>query len=205
MIIERFLRKFAMDSGELVEDESGFYKNLPDDLFRLLELHGGGSYSNGLYRIHTFKTGVRWSQIIGEYFPKYQRSVYPFGFDWMGRQFCLDATKSNMIYMLDPATGEDFELEQNLFSLHNIDFVDDADSMLADNLFKEILSLNNVDRLDFKECLGYEIPLFFGGKDSADNYEVIDMEVYWQISSQLFRRVLTYPEGTHIRDIKIIS
>lgn len=33
--------------------------------------------------------------------------------------------------------------------------------------------------------VGYKVPLFPGGKDTLDNLEVIDLEVYWSVSGQL--------------------
>ena len=104
--------------------------------------------------------------------------------------------------MLDPATGEDFELEQDIDRLHDDDFVDDTDDMLAIELFKKVMKYHNLKEIGYNECLGYKVPLFLGGKDSIENYELSDIEVYWGIVSQLFKKVQDLPDGTNIKSIK---
>lgn len=51
------------------------------------------------------------------------------------------------------------------------------------------------------ECAGYRIPLFLGGEDSLENMEVSDMEVYWDMTDQLWEAVKDLPEGTKIGNI----
>ena len=41
----------------------------------------------------------------------------------------------------------------------------------------------------YKNCVGYKVPLFLGGKDAISNYEETDMEVYWSISAQIISQI----------------
>ena len=50
-------------------------------------------------------------------------------------------------------------------------------------------------------CVGYRIPLFLGGDDSLENMEVSDMEVYWDMTDQLWEAVKDLPEGTKIGNV----
>jgi hypothetical protein len=190
----------TVDNNNLSEDK-GFYKDLPSELVELLNSFGGSTINYGLYRIHTFKSSLQWSLLISEYFTNYEHQIYPFGFDWMGRQFCLNKTAST-IYMFDPATGEDFKLEQSLSLFHNDDLVNDTDSMLSVILCNKVLSFFKEKSINYNECFGYKIPLFLGGRDEIENYEKQDMEVYWHVESQLFNQVKNLPEGTNINKIK---
>ena len=51
------------------------------------------------------------------------------------------------------------------------------------------------------ECGGYRIPLFLGGADSLENMEVSDMEVYWDMTDQLWEAMKDLPAGTKIGNI----
>jgi Domain of unknown function (DUF1851) len=52
------------------------------------------------------------------------------------------------------------------------------------------------------QCTGYKVPLFLGGKDPAENLEVIDLEVYWSLSGQLRQGTQTLPPGTSIGQVR---
>ncbi len=131
---------------------------------------------------------MHWSLIVAEYFSKYQLKVYPFGFDWMGRQFCISVNNSNLLFMLYPGTGVESELHQDLAQLHNDDFVNDKDDMLASKLFNNALKKCNLKTINYTECIGYKVPLFLGGNDDLDNYEKVNLEVYWHVQNKLYKK-----------------
>lgn len=202
-MIKAFLNFFNLTSRKETTGEGNeFYKDLPLELFEILEKYGGATFNNGLYRIHSFKSSVKWALITAEYFSQYQNKIYPFGFDWMGRQFCL-STSNDILFMFDPGTGESFELKQTLTLLHNEDFVNDTDDMLSINLFNKVLTFYNITGIEYDECLGYKVPLFLGGKDDIENYELQNMEVYWHIENQLHNKIKDLPEGTKLGKFKI--
>lgn len=202
MILRNFLSKFNETEQHSVEEDKSFYKDLPSELYELLKLEGGATFDNGLYRVHTFTSSLKWSLLIAEFFNDYSNKIYPFGFDWMGRQFCLRSS-GDMLLMFDPATGEAFELEQTISLLHNEDFANDKDGMLSSVLFTNLLHKNGLANIKYNECLGYKVPLFLGGKDEPNNYEVQDLEVYWHIQNQLYKKVKDLPEGTKIGNINL--
>lgn len=55
------------------------------------------------------------------------------------------------------------------------------------------------------DCVGYRVPLFLGGKDTVENLEVIDLEVYWSVCGQLRQGTRTLPAGASIREVSISS
>jgi hypothetical protein len=202
-MLKKFSEKFNVASKNKLNEDKSFFKDLPSDLVKLFDSYSGYSVENGLYRIHSFNSSLKWSLMIAEYFEKYQFKIYPFGFDWMGRQFCLANTQNSVIYMFDPATGEDYVLHQNIVSFHEDDLVGDTNDMLASNLFKSVLKYCKLDALGYSECLGYKTPLFLGGKDEIKNYEKADLEVYWTWLGQLFKKVKDLPDGANIGQIRI--
>ncbi len=46
-----------------------------------------------------------------------------------------------------------------------------------------------------------QAPLFLGGADEVGNLELSDMEVYWDMTSQLWEAVRDLPEGTKIGNV----
>jgi len=182
--------------------ESDLYSSLPKSLLELFREFGACSVRKGIYRILDFSSSVHWAIIVETYFPPYKGKIIPFAFDWMGRQFCLHRDKPNIIFMFDPATHEDLWFKQSLVDFHNIDLVDDSESVLADGLFESVLKHLQIEKLPYNECIGYKIPLFLNGKDQIDNLERISMEVYWEFQCQLFDQIKNLPEGTKISTVK---
>lgn len=161
---------------------------------------GGNTFNNGLYRIHTFRNSVKWSLLMAEYFKEYANKFYPFGFDWLGRQFCLSG---DTVIVFDMATGEIYQMQQSIASFHDENIVDDTDDIMSINLFSSVIELLKLDNLNYTDCLGFKVPLFLGGQDVSNNYELQDMEVYWHLSNQLYHQIKDLPEGTKIGDIKL--
>ena len=62
--------------------------------------------------------------------------------------------------------------------------------------------LANHDPAGRMQCAGYKVPLFLGGEDNSDNMELIDMEVYWDMTTQIWEAVKDLPEGTKIGNIR---
>jgi hypothetical protein len=176
-------------------------KKMPDQLRVLIEANGGATFDNGLYRLHTFSSSYYWESVICNYIAQYKDRVLPFGFDWMGRQFALDLYETDRILMFDPATAEDFELNESLEMFHNQSLVDEKFDTLADDKFTEILTNLKLEGIGFEQCIGYKKPLFLGGKDSIDNNELVNLEVYWEIQSQIYHQIKNLPPGTKINKI----
>jgi hypothetical protein len=51
---------------------------------------------------------------------------------------------------------------------------------------------------DRRQCVGYKIPLFLGGEDGPDNFEISDLDVYWHITAQLIEKTKGLPIGTPV-------
>jgi hypothetical protein len=197
---ELFIKNNIPKDKQVFENKS-LTENLGDDIKMLFEECGGYSFRNGLYRVHNPNSSLHWAILISNYFTKYKK-IIPFGYDWMGRQFAIDRNKENCILMFDPATAEDFELNQNLISFHNHDLVDERESFLAEQLFNQVIISLGINEINYDECAGYKVPLFLNGSDALDNYEISNMEVYWEMQCQIYLQIKDLPPGTKINSIK---
>ncbi|MBS1511486.1 MAG: DUF1851 domain-containing protein [Bacteroidetes bacterium] len=194
-----FLDNYIVTFKEAIKDDKSLYGETPKELFEFINSFGGYTFSNGLYRIHSFSSSLKWAILLGSYFPGYKNNIFPFAFDWMGRQFCM-SNNGRTIFMFDPATLEDFIMEQSLNGFHDEELVN---GILGQDLFKEIINQLSLIKIGYSECLGYRTPLFLGGADAIENYEAIDIEVYWHLQNELYQQVKNLPEGTKIGKINI--
>jgi len=186
----------------LSETREEFNWNVPQSLKDLIYECNSSSIGDGLYRIHSIDSSIHWAVIIEKYYPAYLGKLLPFGYDWLGRQFCIHRDRADLILMFDPSTAEDFQLEESLLDFHNGDLVSDRESILSDPLFNEVRRFLNFKELLSDECVGYKVPLFLNGKDLNDNREKVKLEVYWEFQCQIYHQIKDLPEGTKIGAIK---
>lgn len=200
-MFDDFKKNVKVETVAVIENED-LISNINNDLKTLFFECGGCSFNNGLYRIHNPNSSLHWAIIIGNYYPKYKGRIIPFAYDWMGRHFTTDVNRENCILMFDPATGEDFELNENLLLFHNESLVYERESVLAEQLFNKVINVLSVSKINYNDCIGYKVPLFLGGSDTLNNYELSNMEVYWEIQCQLYLQIKDLPPGTKIDSIK---
>jgi hypothetical protein len=167
----------------------------------------GATFGQGLYRFHDSQTGPRAWESIRAAFPEFGSRACPFACDWLGRQFAVDAGRTEqgrpLVLLLEPGTGEALEIPVPFVPFHDEELVDYAEAALLVDFFvawstSEAATLP----LPQRSCVGYKVPLFLGGSDTIDNLEVVDVEMYWSLSGQL-RVGLGLPQGTSIADVSI--
>ena len=171
-----------------------------------LARYAGATFADGLYRLHPIINIDRFTQIAAEAFPEFESRIICFGMDWLGRQFALDQSRIDngapSVLLLDAGAGEGLEVPATFRSFHNEELVDYADAALAVHLYHEWRSRGGAAPRS-KQCVGYSIPLFLGGRDTVNNLELIDAEVYWGIVGQLRNKTRTLPVGTTVGQIAI--
>ena len=175
----------------------GRYKELKN----VFDNFSGCTIYYGLFRFHSFGSSFYWTEIVTEYFKNYKNKLYCFGFDWVGRNYAKDLL-NDTIYLIDSAIGKVLTLENVPIDMFlNEDLVEYRNETLNTEYFNKLISKDNP--LMFQKCMGFKTPLFLGGKDEINNYELIDMEVYWEIDYQLYCKVNNLPEDTLINKIKL--
>lgn len=200
-MLKNFKSSFIESSS--IENPLIEMKGIPFKWSELLLELGGKSFDNGLYTIHTFKDSVKWTSLLSRYFNKAENSFLSFGHDWMGRQFCVSRNTNECIYMFDPATQEEFFLDENLLEFHNNCLPNLKIENLALDFFEDVLKYLRITGINYHQCLGFKTPLFLNGKEELSNYEVGDLEVYWDFEYQLYQQVKNLPEGTRLHNVAI--
>ena len=200
-MFSKFKRNFEVYSQ--ITNKLFEIKKIPFKYSELLLDIGGYSFNNGLYTIHTLESSLKWAELLSTYFPGYKNEILPFAFDWLGRQYCVARKGYEGIYVFDPVDLEDYFLAQNLIDYHNITLIDDSDILDA-IYFKEALQTLGLVGLNSGQCLGYKLPLFLNGKADSSNYEIIDVEIYWDTQFQIFNQIKDLPEGTRINKVAVV-
>lgn len=168
----------------------------------------GASFLGGLYRVHDERSGQIATALIAEAFPEFAARVFPFGFDWLGRQFAVDIARvvegSPQVLLLEPCSGEVLEIPASFVEFHDEVLVTNSEAALALSAFRDWAAANPLSiPLARDQCVGYIVPLFLGGQDGPENFEVTDFEVYWSICAQLRAAVAGLAEGTVITEVTI--
>jgi len=202
MKLNEFLLVFAETGREIryaqryEEVALSALSNLPE-LSELFDKHSGAIFDGGLFKIHNKGSFYLWTKLTFEYFKKFKDNSYCFAFDWIGRQYAVNYFRGKtMILILDPATAEVFEVEKNIELFLNEDLVENKDYLFDVEQYQYLGKI--FDHFKFEDCWGFKQFLFLGGKDHVDNFEIIDMEVYWELNYQIYCKTKKLPPGTLI-------
>jgi hypothetical protein len=165
----------------------------------------GCSFEQGLYRVHDGVTGPLALSWVTSYFPQFAGRACPFSQDWLGRQFAVDYGRLEdgepLVLLFEPGTGEVLEIPFSFTRFHEqLDAL--REPALAASFFAAWTGTRpGVLPLDARHCAGYKVPLFLGGSDSAENLEIVDLDVYWSVSAQLRHGTRVLPPGSSIGQV----
>ncbi len=90
--------------------------------------------------------------------------------------------------MIDPGSGEIFQIDAGIIEFHNKVLIEQTNAALASDFFEDWYRMYP-EIIKYDQCVGYIVPLFLDGKDTIDNLELSDMNVYLEICCQLWRKI----------------
>ena len=127
--------------------------------------------------------------------------LLPFAYDWMGRVYGLDTTRTvdglALVSRVEPDVGEILESDIPFDEFVADQFGADAEATLAIDFFDEWQAAGGRP-LDIRECAGFRIPLFLGGTEDIAKFEIVDVDVYLTITGQLAGQTTGMEPGTRI-------
>jgi len=193
MKFDRFLSSYKADSESALSSVHPAFLYGVRGARELYVDFDGSSFNSGVYRLLAIESIDHWTKVVTEAFPSYRGKITCFGRDWLGRFFALDATRrvahEPAVSIFEPGTGEVLEAPVGFAEFHNEEMVEFPDAAVANDAFEKWAALNPVSHLSDSECVGYKVPLFLGGNDDFANMEVVDIEVYWGLCSQLLSSI----------------
>lgn len=106
------------------------------------------------------------------------------------------------IFWLDTGWGELHEIAESreAFQAAMVE-PENADEWFVPNLVGDLLTSGL--RLGPGQCFGYKVPPTLGGEPEIENFEAVDMAVYFGVLGQVQRQVRELPPGTPVSAIVI--
>lgn len=202
----KFLNNYNVTGFPQRNDSYTGRLKLEPNLIQTIDKLGGKTFNNGLYRICSFGIIDNFTNMAEEYFPEFQDKIQVFAYDWLGRLFALDQTtgvrNESEILLIEPGAGDALEIPASIVDFHNSILVEHPDEALARPFFEE-WQIKNTQTINFSDCVGYKIPLFLHGEDEVENLEIIDINVYFSLCSQLWNKTIQLKPGQSIKNISI--
>lgn len=205
-MLETFGRHFRQDTsqGERISISVDF--SIAPTLASLQSNFGGTSFEDGLYRVINPADLTSWNTLVSYAFPEFEHRITCFAYDWLGRAFAIDSQRLVKglpgVVMFEPGTGQALEIPCDLASFHDEELIECSDAALAVSFFREWLVETGTPP-SFKQGIGYRKPLFLGGRDSIENLELVELEIYWDIAGQLIRKARGLPQEIRINQVTI--
>jgi hypothetical protein len=207
MNLGAFLERYTMTAD--LGNEAGppsVQKNVDEDFVFCMSRLGGKTFNDGIYRFYRWDQIQRATEVVKSVFVATEGPINIFAADWLGRQFGVNSGvrvhDKPTVDCFDLAGPDSFHTDQSIIDFHNKALAEKAHAALAEK-FYERWKMGYKQPLTADVCAGYRVPLFLGGEDDVHNLEVVDMDVYLELCSQLWNRVKGLPDGTPIRDILI--
>jgi hypothetical protein len=186
-MLERFLSAFPPDAPVMMLSNSEPRLAGVEGYAELARIGSGITFGDGVLRVHSQDESLRARSLVASMFPEYAE-VVPIAKDWLGRQFALDfagvGASAPRLLLIEPGSAEAFDVECGIEQLFDVEMVEDPATFLAADLFTEWRRAGGATPLS-SQCVGFKVPLFFGGEGDVDNLEVSDEEVYWALMGQL--------------------
>jgi hypothetical protein len=189
-----------VDEEKTDDIEKFVIENYPT-LISVFHEAGGKSIEGGIFRIHSFGSSATWSNLLREYFPDFELNFYCFGYDWMGCMYCYSLNEEPTVYIFDPADMESREAPATIEEFFSVDLIEHKEETLMLKKLKSIRKKINVGLIEIDKCLGYKESLFLGGEDCEDNFDIWDLEVYWNFQHKIYTQIKDLPEGAEIGEI----
>lgn len=142
------------------------------------------SFGSGLFRVVDFNNLDYFKKLVKNCFNELPDDIRVIGFDWLGRMFVSSSVADEKIYMCDAGSHEILEIPLGIEKFLNDEVPEYTDELFALNFYKIYISQVGI-LPSYSQCIGYRQPLFLGGADDISNIEVIDLDVYWNIMSQI--------------------
>jgi hypothetical protein len=119
---------------------------------------------------------------------------------WMVNRFgdLIIVADDGSVHMLDMGSGVLNPLADTCEDFYaKIDQDDNADNWLLITLTDACVAAGMA--LEPNECYGLTIPAFLGGKYAIENIKPMDMQVYYELTADIYQQAKDLPDGAKIQ------
>jgi len=177
------------------------------EYLELLKRYEGASFNNGVYRIVRSQDISLWIDCIASIFPDFSKRILPFGYDWLGRFYCLDLERIDnskpLVLLFSGFTNEVMEIPANIVEFHDRVLIEQSDAALEGGKFFNYLNFSRATHLSADHCIDMVVPLYMGGTYTVENMKLAELPITWEINAQLLNQLKTVPDGTRIKKVSV--
>lgn len=167
----------------------------------------GASFNSGLYRAIELHSVSNWERTIRDTFPALPDPICPFGYDWLGRFFCVqircDDSAQQTVLLVCPYSADILVIPVGLVQFHDETLVDQMRPAVEDELYLAFKDHAGIESIPYESCVGLQVPTFLNGKLDVGNMATTDMEVYWELTKQLLIQLQNVPDGTPVAGVTL--
>lgn len=170
---------------------------------------GGASFNRGLYRVLCPEEIDTWTDRICAAFPAFAGRMVPFGYDWLGRFFCLDLLRiqnlNPLVLLFNCFADQVLELPAGIVEFHNGVIIDQQEPALESAMFSGFLAATQLTSLHRSQCAELTVPLYLGGTYALENMKTVDLNSNWDVATQLLSQARNVPDGTPIKQVQVVQ
>lgn len=149
---------------------------------------GGISFGRGLYRTLKIAEIEAYIERTVLAFPDYRGRIFPFGYDWLNRVYCLDIGNGDVpksCLLFSHLSDEVLRIPAGIVEFHNDIIINDGNEIFDADMFDNFLIREERNMLGRSECAGIIVPLFLGGEYSISNMDLFDTSIDWETMAQI--------------------
>lgn len=153
--------------------------------------YAGASFNQGIFRFYDAQSGPVMQSIVEDaFFNGKKNSHVVFASDWLGRQYAIDPEDivdgEPQMTMFDVEENTGYRMPTSFWVFMEEGLLHYQDITVCFDMFEEWLIENDYKKLKSPyNCAGMTIPASLGGDCDVANLKVIDMAVYWSLTSQI--------------------
>lgn len=186
-LLSGFFKYFGEPDTMKYTDGKSIYRDF------MLQL-GGRSFGNGLFHVFEPQKLNLWTEYVTDAFPEYKDRVSLFAYLWSGVILGIDR-RTMKVTFFDIGCGETLPLPFGFTEFLDYRLPTAGEVLLEVSTYRQWLERTK-EAVPYGSCAGYKRPLYLSGEDTLENRELCNMEVYWGLFGQIYKKVKDSPEGT---------
>lgn len=153
--------------------------------------YAGATFNNGMYRVLDSESGPAMQEIITSALPpSASHEIVPFASDWLGRIYSIDPNEIKdgepRVTLSEIEDLTSYVTPLSFLEFHNEGLLHYEEATVNLALHKEWIDSSGSEEIKNPYlCAGQIAPNALGGSCNVKNLKIIDMEVHWELTSQI--------------------
>lgn len=158
--------------------------------------YAGASFNKGIFHFYDNEMGPLRQKLLEDvFFDGKESPLRVFASDWLGRQYAInpenkDAKNESLVSMFELEEGKYYKIPATFVDFFEEEIFYSDDVLFQSFLHEEWVKHNKIKHLvNVSKCAGLKVPLALGGSWELNNLELVDFEIYWELTGQIIDAV----------------